>query len=469
MITLEDISENLIGASYAVRGPIVDLALDTEKKLRKGDPDAKDLADMLDKHGMPKELIYCNIGNPLSFNDQHPLTYVRQVLSLVINPVLISQLHGLGIYPEDIFGRAQEILGKDKNIGTYTASAGLAFARQAAADFITGRDNIPSDPESIFMTDGASEGIMKILQAVITGKETGIMTPIPQYPLYSGAITLFGGTGIGYQLDESKGWALSLESLEESLKTAEAGGTKVKAIVVINPGNPTGSILSRENIESIIDFAKKHNVAILADEVYQANIYDSEKPFISFAKVLHEKGQEYGDVSLFSFHSASKGLSGECGLRAGYVEIRNVGQGVIEQLTKLKSLSLCSNHVGQIAEYLLLNPPKEGDPSYDLYNSEIASLLQSYKQRADILFNGLNQNNISCVRPKAAMYAYPKLNLPEGMTDGMFCERLVKEYGLVTVPGTGFGMPDHLRMTILPSGKQLDYSVWAINDLRKKI
>ena len=212
--------------------------------------------------------------------------------------------------------------GTRHGLGAYSESKGVRFIREAVADFIRERDGIDADPESIYLTDGASKGVQAALRILISGPQDGIMIPIPQYPLYSATITLYEGKQVGYYLDEGHDWKLSQAMLEESLQEARRDGVTVKAICVLNPGNPTGSVLDRDNIAMLIDFARAHDLAILADEVYQENIYLPGDRFVSFARVMVETGET--DVSLFSFHSCSKGFLGECGQRGGYMEVRNM-------------------------------------------------------------------------------------------------------------------------------------------------
>ncbi len=133
-------------------------------------------------------------------------------------------------------------------------------------------------------------------------------------------------------------------------------------IVVINPGNPTGAVLTADNIRMVIGFARKHNLSIIADEVYQENVYDPALRFHSFAGVMSEMKERA--VSLFSLHSVSKGFLGECGHRGGYLELRNIPDDVLAEFVKLQSISLCANIVGQIATYMMVAPPGPGDESY---------------------------------------------------------------------------------------------------------
>ena len=157
----------------------------------------------------------------------------------------------------------------------------------------------------------------------------------------------------------------------------------MRAIVVINPGNPTGNVLRRKDIEGIIRLSYDNNLVIMADEVYQNNIYyEEEAPFISFRKVLHEMGEPYSNnVELISMHSVSKGLQGECGLRGGYFECHNFDQTAADMMYKLKSVELCSNTIGQVACELMVNPPLEG--------RESSQCVENYTSQNDKIFEGL--------------------------------------------------------------------------------
>jgi aspartate/methionine/tyrosine aminotransferase len=233
---------------------------------------------------------------------------------------------------------------------------------------------------------------------------------------------------------------------------------EVKAICVLNPGNPTGSVLDRDNIAMLIRFAKTHDLAILADEVYQENVYLQGDTFVSFARVMVEQGET--EVSLFSFHSCSKGFLGECGQRGGYMEVRNIPADVVAQITKLQSVSLCSNLTGQVATYCMVRPPKPGEASYPQYAQERDGILGELKRRAAMLAEGLNRiPGIQCNVVAGAMYAFPKVTLPAGRKDDEYCMALLEQTGICVVPGTGFGQipgTAHFRTTILPPTHQIE-------------
>lgn len=452
MLKIKDLSPNLIRAEYAVRGPIVKRALELQAQ--------------------GKEIIWCNIGNPQEF-DQQPLTYLRASLALMIFPELleaeIETKANKNLIPKDLRQKASEQLKESHNLGQYTMSQGLLSVRESIAQYIEERDKIKANAQNIILTDGASQGIKMILQSLISSANSGIMTPLPQYPLYSASIVLFGGQLVPYYLDEDNNWQINLESLEKSLKKAKQTEIKVKAIVVINPSNPTGSILDQQTIETIIKFAAKHKLVILADEVYQNNIFRGNK-FVSFAKVLNDLEEK--DVPLFSFHSGSKSI-GECGFRFGYLEMRNITQDVIDQFIKFQSISLCANHPGQAALKLMADPPQPEEISFELFHKELFKMNENLEKKAMIMYKGLNGiKGIFCSKPQGAMYAFPRLeNLPKNITDTKYCFDLLEETGIVFVPGTGFGqLPNtkHFRTTFLPTQKQIEMVLEKLAKFHKK-
>lgn len=443
ILSRDTLNPNVLKAQYAVRGPIVELAQKLENEGR--------------------EMLYFNIGNPQQLG-QPPLTYVREILSLLNVPQFLEKsekLEQLGFAPDSI-SRAREIMKwNPSGLGAYSQSAGIPFIRAAVAEFIHNRDGIPTDAKHIFITDGASKGVDLVLNSIISDK-VGIMTPVPQYPLYSADINLFGGQLIPYYLDEENDWAISNELLENSYNEAIINGIDIKLIVIINPNNPTGSVLSRENIKMVLQFAQKHDLMVLADEVYQENVYAKDIPFHSFAKVAHE---EHISIPIFSLHSTSKGFIGECGFRGGYLEMRNIDDEVLLELLKIRSIGLCANTSGQIMTYLMITPPKEGDASYALYKKERQEILQGLSRKAEKMANILDSiDGISCPVPKGAMYLFPKITFLKKDYNGMlpdfaFAKFLVEEVGIVTVPGSGFRqLPDtwHLRMTFLPPEEKIE-------------
>ncbi|MEF3280953.1 MAG: aminotransferase class I/II-fold pyridoxal phosphate-dependent enzyme [Elusimicrobiota bacterium] len=458
MITINNLNPNLRKAQYAVRGKILQRAYELEKKGRK--------------------IIYCNIGNPQALK-QKPITYVRQLLALTEYPSLIDN-QKRGLFFNDVIKKAKQILKENPNgLGAYTQSEGMPFIRKSVAEFIKKRDTIDATPERIILTDGASKGIQAVFTLLIKNSNSGFMIPIPQYPLYSATIALYGAKQINYYLDEDKHWELNENELKSSINEAVKNKIEPVAIVVINPGNPTGAVLSKENIKMIINFARKYNLSILADEVYQENIYSSKHSFHSFAKVMSE--MKITDVPLFSFHSTSKGFFGECGHRGGYLETRNVGDDVYYEIIKLQSIGLCANTAGQIVTYAMVNPPQKNEDSYELYMKEKNSILSELKKKAEILGEELNKiEGVSLKIPYGAMYAFVKIDLPqpkdinfknmtqkeiveyESKRDFDYCLNLLEETGICVVPGSGFGQKPHtyhFRTTFLPPLEEIKYFV----------
>ncbi len=466
MITVKDLNPKLLKAEYAVRGPIVIRAQELEKA--------------------GKKIIYCNIGNPQALK-QKPLTYIRQVLSLMEYPELLNNPEALKLFPKDIVERAKKLHHMmPHGTGAYTQSAGTPFIKQAVADFIKRRDGIPTDPNHIILTDGASKGVQAVITALMKNTNDGFMIPIPQYPLYSATIDLYGATKVGYYLDEKNSWQLNEMILTESIAEAKEKGINPVAITVINPGNPTGAVLSFENIVMILNFAKKHNLAIMADEVYQDNVYAKDAVFHSFAKVMHQI--EGTTIPLFSFHSVSKGYMGECGHRGGYLELRNIPEDVMTQFIKLQSISLCSNTVGQLVTYLVVTPPQKGDESYNHFMNERSGILADLKAKAEILGKGLNEiEGMTVDIPHGAMYAFVKMELPhtqdvnkmsakerlehDTKLDNDYCLALLEETGICVVPGSGFGqLPGtlHFRTTFLPPKDEIEELVVKMKDFHGK-
>ncbi|KAK6632769.1 hypothetical protein RUM43_013540 [Polyplax serrata] len=455
-VTIENMNENIIRLEYAVRGPIVIRAGEIEKELEQG------------VNKPFTEVLKANIGDCHAMG-QEPITFFRQVLALVSLPSLLDDPS----FPEDAKQRARGVLKgcKGGSVGSYTDSIGIEIIRKHVAEFIERRDGIPSDYANIVLSAGASDGIknvLKIMNQSVNQKRPGVMVPIPQYPLYSATLAEFNMHQIGYYLDEAKGWGLDVNELQRAVDDAK-NVSAPRAIVVINPGNPTGQVLSRENIEEIIRFAHREGLFILADEVYQDNIYAAGSKFYSFKKVLTEMGPPYSEMELASFMSCSKGYMGECGLRGAYFEIINMCPQVKAQLLKAISAMLCPTTLGQTVVECIVNPPREGEPSYPVYKKEREAVLAELKKRAKMVADTFNSiPGMSCNEVQGAMYAFPQMKLPpkaieaakkEGKApDTFYALQLLESTGICIVPGSGFGQKPgtfHFRTTILPQTEKL--------------
>mmetsp|Transcript_41094 Transcript_41094/g.99046 ORF Transcript_41094/g.99046 Transcript_41094/m.99046 type:complete len:615 (-) Transcript_41094:138-1982(-) len=421
-------------------------------------------ADELQSQG--KEILYTNIGNPQAVG-QSPISYYRQVMALCDLPAEdgIDHPNVHQMFPADVVTRAKECREAIGPAGTgaYTGSQGILQFRQDVADFISERDGHQSYAGNIFLTNGASSAIELVLTSIISSEIDGVMIPIPQYPIYSALIAKLAGRQVGYFLDENSNWAATESELTQRLEDAQDQGVDVKALAIINPGNPTGQVYSREDLEVICKFCSENGIVLLADEVYQRNVYNPSKSFLSAKKVaLETPGCE--DLQLVSFHSTSKGVIGECGRRGGYMELHNIDKDVQAQLYKLASSGLCSNVPGQVMTSLMVKPPKSGEDSYERFEQEESDIFEGMKNRAKALVEGLNEvDGISCNPAEGAMYAFPSIKLPpkaieaaEKMhvsPDTLYALSLLEETGICVVPASGFGQEEGrfgFRTTFLP-------------------
>ncbi|KAI9614509.1 hypothetical protein KEM48_005974 [Puccinia striiformis f. sp. tritici PST-130] len=299
---------------------------------------------------------------------------------------------------------------------------GVPIIRKHIAEFLEKRDGFPADPETIYLTAGASAGVSNIMQLLLSSPTDGVMIPIHNTLIYG---------RIGLKFSSSK----------DVYKKATNEGTKVKAMVLISPGNPVGNCLSRESMESIVRFCFKNKILLLADEVYQTNIFKpDDRPFISFKSVVKAMEPEIANgQALINFHSISKGQTGECGRRGGYFELVNIPEKVQEQVYKL------------------------ADESYELFKKEVDQIAESLKSRSNILAQAFNElPGLSCNYAQGAMYLFPKLVLPSKAhqaaekvgvpVDEFYCMELLTKTGICIVPGSGFGQQPgsfHFRTTFL--------------------
>ncbi|KAG1700047.1 Alanine aminotransferase 2 [Nymphon striatum] len=468
-LTVDNLNPNLIKMEYAVRGPLVIRATAIEKELQQGVKKPF------------KEVTKANIGDCHAVG-QKPLTFMRQVLALCTYP----ELQALDMFPSDAKKKAEELLSgcKGRSIGSYSDSVGVEIIRKHVAEYIERRDKIPADINNIFLCTGASDGIrgiLKCLNHTENGKPPGVMIPIPQYPLYSATLAEFGMQQINYYLDEDNNWALDIRELKRSIEEAKQF-CKPRALCVINPGNPTGSVLTPDNIREIIKFSHDNNLFLLADEVYQDNVYAEGMQFHSFKKLMMEMGPPYSNMELASFMSTSKGYMGECGLRGGFCEFVNLDPQVTALFLKSISAKLCPTVLGQVAMDVVVNPPQPGDPSYEIFIQEKTAVLKSLKERAKLVADTFNSiEGMKCNEVRGAMYAFPQLILPQKAIDkakelgqapdAFYAMELLENTGICIVPGSGFGQKPgthHFRTTILPQPEKLMQMMNNIKDFHMK-
>ena len=298
-----------------------------------------------------------------------------------------------------------------------------------------------------------------ILNTLITPNVTGILIPIPQYPLYTATLAQYSGVALPYHLSEPEGWSTSLDEIKAALAKAANDGVQPRALVVINPGNPTGAILDKQTMEALVRLCEEHSLVLLADEVYQANLHRPDT---------------------HPFHSISKGVKGECGRRGGYFECTNIPDDVRALLYKMASVSLCPPLSGQIGVDCLVRPPRPGQPSYALYKQETDTIHAALRHRTQLMAARLNAlPGVSCVDSPGALYLYPKLELPDRAVeearrqgkspDTLYALELLDATGICVVPGSGFGQKDgehHYRLTCLCPG--VEEYVSALENFHKK-
>ncbi|XP_049874247.1 alanine aminotransferase 1-like [Pectinophora gossypiella] len=447
-LSKDNINPHLLDIEYAVRGPLLQRAEQIQRELDKGV-----------KKPFTK-VIYANVGDCHALG-QKPITFIRQVLSLVSDPECIAS----SAAPEDVKQRARELLADctSGSVGSYSPPAGLRIVRRRGAEYLRKRDGgVPADVDDILLGAGATDLIRAVFQLIncpVDGKPPAVMVPVPQYPVFSGLLAELGVRRVDYQLSEDAGWALDPRELRRSW-LAHAGDHALRAIVIINPGNPTGQVLSRENIEEVVRFAYEHGLLILADEVYQENIVC--KPFHSFKKVMHEMGEPYASMDLCSLLTLSKGWSAECGLRAALAELR-VCRDVSAVLGRARAVAQCPPVLGQCALDCVLRPPAPSEPSYAQFSQERSQIHRTLCARAAAAHAAFNDiPGYSCNTIDGAMFAFPRVEIPAraqaaaaslGHTpDEFYCLRLLEATGICVVPGSGFGQAAgsfHFRTTIL--------------------
>lgn len=451
LLTIDNINQNIRHLEYAVRGPLVIRAVQLNRELNEGQKKPF------------KSIISANIGDCQAMN-QKPITFIRQVVACAADTNLLQSPN----VPNDVKEKVREILSYcgGQSVGAYSDSCGVEIIRRHVAKYIEERDGgVKSDWQNVFLSTGASQCVKTILGFVNSsrkpGKPVGVMIPIPQYPLYSATLCEYGMHQCNYFSNEDNAWGLDIEELKRAYQE-NSNKADIRALVVINPGNPTGSVLSEQNIIEILNFANEHKLLVIADEVYQHNVYDDNSQFHSFKKVMQTKTNHR--IELASMMSASKGFMGECGLRGGYCEVTNFSDEVRAILYKGLSSWLCSSILGQITMDCVVDPPKEGQESYEQFAREKRQILADLKRKAKLVADTFNSvEGVKSNKVAGAMYAFPRLELPAKAIqeaksknvppDFYYALQFLEKYGVCVVPGSGFGQRPgtyHFRTTILP-------------------
>jgi alanine-synthesizing transaminase len=328
----------------------------------------------------------------------------------------------------------------------YSDSRGLFAARKAIMQYAQTKGIGGVQLDDIITGNGVSELIVMSMQALLDSGDE-VLVPAPDYPLWTAAVSLAGGVPRHYLCDEGSGWLPALDDLER--KVSE----RTRALVIINPNNPTGALYPDDMLKTLVDFARRHQLIVFADEIYDKMIYDGGE---------HTSIASLADDLLFvSFNGLSKNYRA-CGYRAGWMIIsgnKRVASDYIEGLNMLATMRLCANVPAQFAIQTALG-------GYQTINDLINPGGRLYRQR-ELAYDLLTQlPGVSCVKPKAALYLFPKLDrrLYPIVDDQQFILELLEEQHVLVVQGTGFNWPDpdHLRIVFLPNADDLHESIGRI-------
>ena len=389
-------SSKLNNVCYDIRGPVLAHAKKMEEEGHR--------------------IIKLNIGNPAAFGFEAPEEIVQDVI---------------------------RNMGKASG---YTDSKGLFEPRKSIMHY-TQEKNIPNvDVDDVIIGNGVSELIVMAMQALLDNDDE-VLIPMPDYPLWTAAVTLAGGKPRHYLCDEAASWYPDLKDIESKITS------KTKAIVVINPNNPTGALYPKDILEGVIQIARKHKLVVFADEIYDKVVYD-KKRHISIASLAD-------DILFVTFNGLSKNYRA-CGYRAGWLVVsgnKKECTDYIEGLNMLASMRLCANVPGQLAIQTALG-------GYQSIDDLVAPTGRLFKQRELAYDMLVSIPGVTCVKPEAAMYLFPKLDpkIYPIKDDQEFILKLLIDKKVLLVQGTGFNWkdPDHIRIVFLPNEDDLKESIKRI-------
>lgn len=331
----------------------------------------------------------------------------------------------------------------------YSESKGILSARLAILDYCKSK-NIPNvTVDDIYIGNGVSELITTTMQALLNEGDE-MLVPMPDYPLWTGAVTMSGGKAVHYICDEESEWYPDIEDMRKKITPKTVG------IVIINPNNPTGALYPKEVLEQIIELARENDLILFSDEIYDRLLYDDHE-HISTASLAP-------DLFTITFNGLSKSHM-VCGYRSGWMSLGGNKSNVsdyIEGITLLSSMRLCSNMPGQSVIETALNTKED-----------VKAFMQPggrfYEQR-EVICKAINDvPGLSVVKPKGAFYIFPKIDIEKYniIDDAKFVLDFLKEHHVLLTNGTGFNWhkPDHFRIVYLPdvdvlktiSGKMTDF------------
>jgi alanine-synthesizing transaminase len=389
-------SAKLANVAYDIRGPVLQEAKRMEAE--------------------GQHVLKLNIGNPAPFGFEAPEEMLQDV---ILN---LPTAHGYG------------------------DSKGLLSARRAVVQHYQDKSVTGVDIEDVWLGNGVSELITMSLQALLNNGDE-VLVPMPDYPLWTAAINLTGGTAVHYLCDEAQEWQPDLEDVAAKITP------RTRAIVIINPNNPTGAVYSRETLTQLVELARRHNLIVFSDEIYEKILYDDATHICTAALAP--------DLLVLTFNGLSKAYR-VAGFRTGWMVLsgpKRHAASYIEGLDILANMRLCPNVPTQYAVQTALG-------GYQSVNDLVLPGGRLVDQR-DTAWRMLNEiPGVSCVKPKGALYAFPRID-PEVhpiVDDERFVLDLLRSQRLLVVHGTGFNWPtpDHFRVVTLPRVADLEEAIGRI-------
>jgi len=373
--------------------------------------------------------------NDVCYDIRGPVLELAQRMEEEGHKIIKLNIGNVGVFgfdpPEEI---QLDMIRNLSNASAYSDSKGIFAARKAIMQYCQEKGIQGVALDDVYTGNGVSELIVLSMNALLNDGDE-VLVPAPDYPLWTAAVSLSSGTPVHYLCDESKDWAPDLNDLRKKITP------RTKAIVVINPNNPTGAIYSKEVLLEMTKIAREHDLILFSDEIYDKMLYDEEK-HISLAALST-------DVVTITFNGLSKNYR-SCGYRAGWMVVsgdKEMVRDYIEGLNMLSSMRLCANVPGQYAIQTALG-------GYQSINDLVAEGGRLARQR-DLAWKLITDiPGVTCVKPKSALYLFPKLD-PEMYPiedDQQFVADFLKEEKVLLVQGSGFnwGKPDHFRVVFLP-------------------
>ena len=354
--------------------------------------------------------------------------------------IIKLNIGNLGVFgfdaPDEI---VQDMIRNMQSASAYTDSKGLFAPRKAVMHYTQQKNVTGVAIDDIYLGNGASELIVMSMNALLNSGDE-VLVPSPDYPLWTAAVSLSGGKPVHYVCDEQAGWMPDIDDIKGKINS------NTRAIVVINPNNPTGALYSVDVLQQIVEVARQNQLIVFADEIYDKVLYDGET-HTSLASLAE-------DVLFITFNGLSKNYR-SCGYRAGWMVVsgeKRHAKDYIEGLNMLASMRLCANAPGQFAIQTALG-------GYQSINDLVAPGGRLTRQR-DLAHKLLTEiPGVTCVKPKSALYMFPRLDpkIYPIADDQEFAYELLAEERVLIVQGTGFNCPtpDHFRVVFLPNTDDL--------------